>query len=256
MPIGPVFIISSGNSLIPPLIPTTFSLATGNFTLLRPSLANYCAVVKVYKLLNELSGTLEAAKPFSEALAISYFAHESPTLKHILLSAPLGLVNFWGGEPGRSAVGKLVSENPHHPRYLVNGPLTGFAIIDEGSADEASARGLAFNMILYDQRLCSSPTMAAFVGSWEGAVKFVERVGRHLDIIGSEYELEVSEDFHYVLQSVRRILQTRGSKVTSRIKPTTSGRWSCRPRKANSRPRLPTSRPSTSTIARGFWRSS
>ena len=83
MPAGPVFIISSGNSLLPPLIPTTISLVTGNLTLLRPSLANYLGVVEVYRLLREIQS--ETAKLFSEALAISYFVHDSPYWSHQLL---------------------------------------------------------------------------------------------------------------------------------------------------------------------------
>ncbi|MEM2790659.1 MAG: acyl-CoA reductase, partial [Thermofilaceae archaeon] len=37
LPAGPVLIVGSGNSIIPPLIPATISLAIGNFTILRPS---------------------------------------------------------------------------------------------------------------------------------------------------------------------------------------------------------------------------
>ena len=219
VPVGPVFIISAGNSLIPPLIPTTLSLITGNFTLLRPSVTNYCAVVDVYKPIRDLAESSDAAKLFSEALVISYFTHESPTLKRILTSGCLGLVNFWGGEPARTVVEKLVSDNPHHPRYLVNGPLTGFAIVDEKSADDMCARGLALNVILYDQQLCSSPTMAVFIGSWNRAIEFVERVGRFLDDIGSGYRFESNDDYYYTLQSVRRMLQMKGSKVYSSNRP-------------------------------------
>lgn len=213
MPAGPVFIISSGNSLIPPLIPTTISIITGNFTLLRPSFTNYFAVIEAYKLLGELAKSMDSAKTLSEALAISYFLHNSPAFKNILSSGKLGLVNFWGGEPARTIIGRLVSENQHHPRYVVNGPLTGFAIVDEDSANEECARGLALNIILYDQQLCSSPTMAVFIGSWESAVKFAELLAKHLDIIGSEYPVESSAESAYLINSVRRIMQVKGSKV-------------------------------------------
>lgn len=219
MPVGPVLIISSGNSLIPPLIPTTLSLITGNFTLLRPSATNYCAVVEVYKPIRDLAELSDTARLFSEALVICYFTHESPTFKKLLTSGSLGLVNFWGGEPARTIVGKLVSENPNHPRYLVNGPLTGFAIVDEKSADDICAKGLALNVILYDQQLCSSPTMAVFIGSWNIAMEFTERVGKFLDDIGSGYRFESKDDYYYMLQSVRRVLQMKGSKVYCSNKP-------------------------------------
>lgn len=199
--------------MIPPLIPTTISIVTGNFTMPRPSLTNYPAVVEVYKLLGELAASMDSAEMLSEALAISHFAHNSPVLKSVLTSGRLGLVNFWGGEPARTIIGKLVSENLHYPRYLVNGPLTGFAIIDEYSTDEECARGLALNIILYDQQLCNSPTMAVFIGSWENAVKFAEFLAKHLDMIGTEYPIEVSGELACLVNSVRRIMRVKGSRV-------------------------------------------
>ncbi len=167
VPAGPVFIISSGNSLLPPLIPSTISLATGNFTVIKPSLSNYLGVVEVYGARSEVASHSEEAKTMMDALVISYFTHDSASLKHLLSEAEIGVINFWGGEPARSSIVRLVSENPHHPKIIINGPLTGCVLIDEKSADEKTAEGLAKNVILYDQQLCSSPTSAVFIGSWQ-----------------------------------------------------------------------------------------
>ncbi len=207
VPAGPVFIISSGNSLIPPLIPTTLSLLTGDLTLLRPSIANYNGVVEVYKILKEVSGV------FSDALVISYFAHDSPVLKFILTRAKVGVVNFWGGEPARTEVSRLVSDNPHHPRLIVNGPLTGYVIIDEASTNESIADSLAKNIVLYDQQLCSSPTSAVFIGSLERAKEFANNLAKSCNHYGSIFRMGLSEGQAYVLQSARRVFQIKGSFV-------------------------------------------
>ncbi|MEM2128438.1 MAG: aldehyde dehydrogenase family protein [Candidatus Methanomethylicaceae archaeon] len=216
-PSGPVFIISSGNSLIPPLIPTTISLLTGNLTLLRPSISNYSGVVEVYNLMKSLN--LDAAKLMSEALAISYFTHDSPALKYLLTKAKVGVVNFWGGDPARLEVSKLVSENPHHPRLIVNGPLTGFVIIDEDSANEKNADGLAKNIVLYDQQLCSSPTSAVFIGSFDMAKEFVGHMITSLNKYGNVFKMKMSEGQIYLLQSARRVFQIKGSLVYSSNDP-------------------------------------
>ncbi|HVP23857.1 MAG TPA: acyl-CoA reductase [Conexivisphaerales archaeon] len=219
MPVGPVFIISSGNSLIPPLIPTVLSLATGNFTLLRPSMANYSAVADVFSLVGELAGTSDTARLMSQAIALSYFTHDSPTLRALLSRGDLGLVNFWGGEPARTTVGKLILENPFHPRYLVNGPMTGFVVVDGASADGTVAQKLATNIVLYDQQLCSSPTQGAFIGRWEAAKAFAETLGEELAKVGSDYEMKMGEGAIFTLQSVRRILRFGGSEVYSSDDP-------------------------------------
>ncbi|WEU40437.1 MAG: aldehyde dehydrogenase family protein [Candidatus Odinarchaeum yellowstonii] len=212
MPAGPVFIVSSGNSMIPPLIPTTLSLVTGNLTILKPSISNYLGVVEVYKSLEELSKHDENAAIIFSALVISYFAHDSPVLKYLLTKTKLGVVNFWGADPARIMIAKLVAENQNHPRLVINGPLTGLAIIDAESANTA-AKELALNIVLYDQQLCSSPTQAVFIGRLEEAISFAENVGRYLDAIGEKLKMKTKEGSLYLLQSARRALQLKGVKV-------------------------------------------
>jgi hypothetical protein len=211
LPAGPVFIISSGNSLIPPLIPTTLSLVTGNLTLLRPSLANYAGVSEVYSALSKVPS--KTARLFEEALALSYFSHDSPVLKHLLTKAGLGVINFWGGEPARTSVGMQIAENRSHPRLIVNGPMTGHAIIDAPSADAAAALGLAKNIVLYDQQLCSSPTQAAFIGDYAQAEAFALAVGEALGQLSLDYPLRLGEGATFALQGARRFLLFKGSNV-------------------------------------------
>lgn len=214
LPAGPVVIISSGNSLIPPLIPTTLSLLTGNATILKPSRANYAGVRAAYALLHEVAETSEAAALMARALAVTYLAHDSPGLSWLLESAPIGVVNFWGAEPARTLLGARVAANKHHPAYLVNGPLTGCAVVDEASAPQAH-KGLALNMTLYDQQLCSSPTTGCFIGSWNGAVAFAKEVGAVLDRLGVAMPLAVPEGAMFSLQNARRMLQFKGCTVLS-----------------------------------------
>ncbi|MEM3079902.1 MAG: acyl-CoA reductase, partial [Thermoproteota archaeon] len=109
-PAGPVLIISSGNSLLPAIIPSTISLATGNLTIVKPSLSNYVGVVETYGALSEIASNSEEAEILRDALVISYFTHDSASLKYLLGEAELGVVNFWGGEPARTSVARMVSE--------------------------------------------------------------------------------------------------------------------------------------------------
>lgn len=218
-PAGPVLIISSGNSLLPAIIPSTISLATGNLTIIKPSLSNYLGVVEVFSTLWEIALNSEAARTMRDALVISYFTHDSSSLKYLLGEAEIGVVNFWGGEPARTSVMRMVSENPNHPKIVVNGPLTGCALIDEKSADKKTAEGLARNMILYDQQLCSSPTSGVFIGSWQNALSFTRTVERFLDEIGSEFESDFDDTSLFLTQSARRIFQLKGSHVFSSKNP-------------------------------------
>jgi hypothetical protein len=213
LPAGPTFIISSGNSIIPTLIPTVISLVSGNFTMLKPSISNYQAVVEVFAGLEGLMSKSPAAHLMARSLSINYMGHNSQSLEEALGKGDFGVVNFWGGEPARSEIGQKLSRNRHHPRLFVNGPLTGIAIIGGSRADESAAKGLALNMILYEQQLCSSPTMAFFIGGYEESLRFASLVRDHLDAIGSQYPIEQSNDALFVRNSAQKVMLFQGSKV-------------------------------------------
>lgn len=221
VPAGPVLIISSGNSIVPPLIPTVISMVTGNLTILKPSLTNYEAIIEIMRLVERVGS--DASRRMGEALVVSYFSHESSSLEYLLTEGNLGMVNFWGGEPARSEVGRRLATNPNHPAYFVNGPLTGVAIIDEASADRETAEGLALNIVLYDQQLCSSPTSAIFLGTFDKAMDFVSMVGEELDELGKDFKAGLDDDAAFLLQSARRYLQFNGSLVRSSNDP--SNMW-------------------------------
>ncbi|MEI6796511.1 MAG: aldehyde dehydrogenase family protein [Methanomassiliicoccales archaeon] len=210
-PAGPNLIIASGNSVVPTLIPTMVSLLTGNATILKPAAANYPGVVEALSCLSASTG--EAADALRACLTVVYMNHEGEALEYLLGQAPVGVVNFWGGEPGRTSVRMKVAGNPHMPRFFANGPMTGVAIIDEASAQEATADGLAVDVVVYDQQLCSSPTLMVFVGGWEVGLVFGKMLGRYLDDIGSEFPLNLSDDQIFILQGARRSLMVRGSTL-------------------------------------------
>ncbi|MEM2409930.1 MAG: acyl-CoA reductase [Thermofilaceae archaeon] len=214
LPAGPVLIVGSGNSIIPPLIPATISLAIGNFTILRPSLANFEAMGEVFRELDQLP----ADNPFRRALLVSYFTHESKNLAYLLEKAPLGVVNFWGREPARTRLARAVSANPHRPRFHVNGPMTGFAIIDSSNATPEVAERLALEMVLYDQQLCSSPTQAAFLGSFSELMEFASVLCDALDRVGREYPLSF-ESIPYPLFVMRKSLELAGARVYASSDP-------------------------------------
>ncbi len=219
LPAGPTFIISSGNSVIPTLIPTIISLVSGNFTLLKPSISNYRAMVEVFSGLQGLMSKSPAAHLMARSLSIGYMGHNSPTMDEALGKGDFGVVNFWGGEPARSEIGLRLSSNMHHPRLFVNGPLTGVAIIGGARADDSAARGLALNMILYEQQLCSSPTLAFYVGPYEEALRFAALARNHLEAIGSQYAVEPSDDALFVRNGAQKVLTFHGSRVMSSSSP-------------------------------------
>lgn len=218
VPVGPVLIISSGNSIVPTLIPTVMSLVTGNLTILKPSIANYHGVTEVFKLLSEVTDG-PASKAMRDALVVSYFGHDSPSLKAALERSPMGMINFWGAEPARTIVANMVNLNPHHPRFFVNGPFTGMALIEEGVDTLQAADDLALDVVLYDQQLCSSPTSAVFIGSFEEGKMFLRTAGERLDDVGMEFPLPLDQDRMFTLQGARRYIQTEGGTVLSSREP-------------------------------------
>lgn len=210
-PAGPTLIIASGNSIVPTLIPTMVSLLTGNATILKPAAANYPGVAEVLSCLSASSG--EAAEALRACLTVVYMNHEAEALQYLLGQAPVGVVNFWGGEPGRTSVRLKVAGNPHMPRFFANGPMTGVALVDEKGGNDATADGLAVDVVVYDQQLCSSPTLTVFIGAWEAGLAFAKMLGRYLDDIGSEFPMNMSDDQIFILQGARRSLMVQGSTL-------------------------------------------
>ncbi|MEM0486848.1 MAG: aldehyde dehydrogenase family protein [Sulfolobales archaeon] len=213
-PMGTVFIIASGNSVVPPVLAASTSILAGNLTILRPSQTNLVAVNKVFELISELAstGSFEAGV-MGEAAKVLYMSHDSPTLRYLLEEAPVSVVNYWGGEPGRSRVLSMTVRNPHRPRVVINGPLTGVAIVDEESADLETARRLARDVVLYDQQLCSSPTFLLFVGARKPFLEFTKRLAKALDEVGSKFPIELGEGSFYRLHTLRKSLELKGVDV-------------------------------------------
>ncbi|MEM2075404.1 MAG: acyl-CoA reductase [Zestosphaera sp.] len=213
LPAGPVLIIASGNSVVPPLIPTVTSLVTGNVTILRPSLTNYRAVREVFRPLEDLAKVSEDASRLGEALVLTYLSHNSRVFEYLVKEAPVRIVNYWGGEPGRSVIARSVAENPHKPKLYVNGPLTGVAVVDGASAGSWVAEALAREVMMYDQQLCSSPTLALLIGDYGKAVELAREVSKHLDSYSSIHRIEVSEGWMFNLATLRKALELNGAKV-------------------------------------------
>lgn len=213
VPSGPVMIIASGNSLVPAVIPTAIALALANLTVVKPSLINYDAFIEVFSPLEELARHDRAAELMARALKIIYLGHGGPRFRYLLEKGKLGVVNYWGGGAGRAAVMAMTSVNPYHPRCFYNGPLTGMAIISSARADEHAARGLASNMVVYEQQLCSSPTIGAFVGTMDEALAFGEKTAKALNDILSRREVVEDADLQFVRSSGLRVMELVGSRI-------------------------------------------
>jgi hypothetical protein len=113
----------------------------------------------------------------------------------------------------------MVGKNRNHPRFFVNGPFTGMAMIEEGVEPLQAADDLALDVVLYDQQLCSSPTTGVFIGSYERAKEFLRSAGERLDEAGDEFPLTPDQDRLFVLQGARRFIQMDGGMVLSSKSP-------------------------------------
>ena len=223
-PRGPVFIIGGGNSTIPPLIALLTSLYTNNYTLLRPSFANHVGLYEVMKSFEDViddrnteHSVRKVLRKLTNATLIAYMSHDSEAYAYLLRRSRVGAVNFWGGEPALSRIKRMVAENPYNPEFIINGPLTGVAIIDGNYMKKVGcqdlSRKLALDMVLYNQQMCNSPTEAYYLGSFEEGKRFGKELAKAVEEYERNFPIEVSETEAFKTQLVRRSLRRSGSKV-------------------------------------------
>ncbi|MEM2136919.1 MAG: acyl-CoA reductase [Candidatus Methanomethylicia archaeon] len=219
-PLGSILIISPGNSIIPTLLPTIISLASGNFTILRPSITNYRIITSIMSILKRMIEIgFEDALKISRALIITYMGHNSDLMEYLLTRSHISAINYWGGEPGRSKILNLASQNPNKPKVIINGPLTGIAIIDVKMVNMDVVRDMAREIILYDQQLCSSPTFTIFLGNFEEAKIFAKMVGEELNKLGEKFPTNAGESRLYKLLINRKMLEFEGKYVLYSMNP-------------------------------------
>jgi hypothetical protein len=223
-PAGPVLTIGSGNSVLPVLISAATALATGNFTLVRPSASNREAIFQVFSMLERISNEEtplgSAASKMGNSCLVFYEQAGGDLLRFLMENARIGVVNFWGADPAFSEVSKSVSSNMNHPRLSLLGPLAGYAIVDSDADLEEAAISLAEGIIYYDQQLCSSPIEACFIGDREQAKQFAENVGKKLEQMTAKFPIVKPEYETHLLQSARNLLKVNGSEL---ILPTDGG---------------------------------
>ena len=217
-PAGPVLTIGSGNSVLPVLISATTALATGNFTIVKPSASNKEAVFHVLSMLEGIGDKetplTSAARRMSNSCVVFYEQAGGSLLRFLMEKAAIGVVNFWGADPALSEVSKIVSSNMTHPHLSLLGPLAGYAVVDKDAELEQAATSLAEGITYYDQQLCSSPTEACFIGDLNQAKHFAENVGKKLEQMTKQFPIVKAEYEIHLLQSARNLLKARGSELT------------------------------------------
>jgi hypothetical protein len=229
-PLGTSFIISAGNATIAAITPLLTSLLTNNFTILKPSVANIEGLVEIMKIFNKKDICLipkiaHALRTIANATVILYMGHDSKAYDYLLSQSPIDVVNFWGGEPARSTIQGKVSKNKNNPKFIVNGPLTGIAVIESHFAYENSyvAKGLALNIDLYEGKACNSPTECLYIGAFEQAVEFGAQVAEELKMLDLKLKpIEVSDGLSAQTHKMRSELRKRGSRVFG---SEDAGRW-------------------------------
>jgi hypothetical protein len=220
-PLGTSFIISAGNATIAAFTPLLTSLLTNNFTILKPSIANVGGLIEIMKIFTRKDSCLlpniaHALRTIANATVILYMEHDSKAYNYLLSRSPIDVINFWGGEPARSAIQEKISGNPNNPKFIVNGPLTGVAVIESDFAykNPCVAQGLALNIDLYEGKACNSPTECLYIGTFEQAIEFGAQVAEELKRLDSKLKpIKVADGLSSQTHKMRSELRKRGARV-------------------------------------------
>ena len=222
-PVGSTFVIGAGNATIPTLVPLSISLLTNNLTIIKPSIVNYAGLFEVMESFEDLEKTVcsekrENVRKMTNATVIAYMGHDSKAYDYLLEQAKVGAINFWGGGRALSQIKEKVARNPHNPRFVLNGPMTGYVVMDDECVAESDkgkkARELAYQASLYDQKLCNSPTEGCYIGSYENAKIFAEEhLSKALGEVSKSLPGQVSENQAYKTQVIRKALKREGARV-------------------------------------------
>lgn len=220
-PRGPLLVIGSGNTLVPVLLSFVYAFLTNNVCVIRSSEANYIGMREILRsfqdaAINAPPFVQKALKLAQQSTVIINVAHTSTEYKTLLEEGPFHLVHFWGGGEALSFVRQCIMKNPAQPRLLVNGPLTGVVIIDSESVSdqhERIASEIAFNMAIFEQKLCSSPTECYFVGSEKKCMHFAQILANHAMHNDRLYPHTLETDLAIKTQLVRTLIKREGATV-------------------------------------------
>jgi hypothetical protein len=83
----------------------------------------------------------------------------------------------------------VLAQLPEGIRFHASGAGFGIAVIDAASADGTAARGLAQDIVAFDQRGCLSPRLALFAGTRPEARAFAAAVAAELRSLATEVPL-------------------------------------------------------------------
>ncbi len=220
-PRGPLLIIGSGNTLVPVLLSFIYSFLTNNTAVIRSSDANYIGMREILKsfkdaALKSQSPVKEALELAQESVLIVNVAHTSSEYRTLLEEGAFNLVHFWGGGEALSFVRECLAKNPRIPRLLVNGPLTGVVLIDSDYIlhyCDTVASELAFNMTIFEQKLCSSPTECYFIGKEKECLHFAHVLADQVETYNRLYPHTTDTDLAIKIQLVRTLIKREGVTV-------------------------------------------
>ena len=229
-PLGTSFIITAGNATIAAFPPLLSSLLTNNFTILKPSISNVEGLVEIMEVFKRQDKIIpdnikNALRAMANATAILSMSHDSKAYDYLLSEFPIDVVNFWGGEPARTTIQKKVTNNFNGTKFIVNGPLTGVAVIEAhfASKNRYVSRGLALNIDLYEGKTCNSPSEGLYIGTFEQAVDFGAQVAEELKYFDSKLQpVKVGDGLTAQTNKMRSELRKRGSRVFG---SEDAGRW-------------------------------
>ena len=211
VPKGLVFIIGSGNTLLPVFTSLVLSYICGNINVIQLS-SGHSDILKSF--FNNL--------PFlgKDYVYFTNLRHtnesENECLKEILAKVPWNVVNIWGGEEANLYYYKYLAENKNRPTVINMEPLTGIVIIQSKYLihnENMVADKLSKSILEMGQQLCSSPTEGYILEdsnkSYEG--NLFKKIVKNL-----EKKIERYSDFDYNYLKLDRMLtyaKDKGSKV-------------------------------------------
>ena len=166
IPKGLVFVVGSGNTILPVFTSLVLSYICGNITVIQLS-SDHSEIIQSF--FNKLPFQGRDYVHFTNLQYVDKSDNEC--LKDILREFPWDVVNIWGGEEANFYYYKYLAENKNRPDVINMEPLTGVVIIQKKyliSNSNKVVSQMSKSITEMGQQLCSSPTEAYILDDTEG----------------------------------------------------------------------------------------
>lgn len=215
-PIGKVFIVGSGNTLLPVLTSMFLSYIAGNNTAVQLSSLHVNCVPKFIESI-----------PFDGAKHIHFTNLNREKEDDLLLIEALitninwNVINIWGGNDSLDYYNNIISKNNHRPRIVNMEPLTGALILQQDYFEndlENNIKNFSSSIRVMGQQLCSSPTIG-FLLNYDFNKSFDEIFENIIIDIERNYTpANLNESNLIKLDRMINLARDKGSRVYTSVK--------------------------------------